>query len=70
VPLGYADPIMFQAGTPYGATAVSGQDREPPTEADLEVARFQGRRVTHVAAALTAAGLTTTRETADQAVSR
>ena len=69
VPLGYADPIMFQAGTPYGATAVSGQNHEPPTDADLEVARFQGRRVTQVAAALTAAGLTTARETPDQAAS-
>lgn len=58
VPLGYADSIMFQAGTPYGATAVSGQTGEPPTEADLEVARFQGRRVTQVASALSSANLT------------
>lgn len=62
VPLGYADPIMFQAGTPYGATSVSGQTREPPSEEDLQVARFQGRRVAQVATALTAAGLTATRQ--------
>lgn len=55
VPLGYGDPIMFQAGTPYGATAVSGQDNAPPTENDLEVVRYQGRRVTQVAKALKAA---------------
>ncbi|MCE5197735.1 MAG: NAD(P)H:quinone oxidoreductase [Armatimonadota bacterium] len=44
---GYADPIMFQAGTPYGASSVSGPNADqPPTEADLAVARFTGKRVT------------------------
>ncbi len=62
VPLGYADPIMFQAGTPYGATAVSGQTGEMPTDADLDVARFQGRRVTQVAAALSASGITASKQ--------
>jgi NAD(P)H dehydrogenase (quinone) len=52
VPLGYADTAMFKAGTPYGASSVSGQSATPPTADDLEVARFQGRRVTEVAAAL------------------
>ena len=53
VPLGYADATMFQAGTPYGATAVvNGRDKLAPNEAELAVARFQGRRVTQVAAAL------------------
>ncbi len=61
VPLGYADPVLFRAGTPYGASAVSGQDNSPPTADDLEVARFQGRRVTQVAAALKAAELTQTK---------
>ncbi len=61
VPLGYADPVLFRAGTPYGASAVSGQDNSPPTADDLEVARFQGRRVTQVAAALKAAELTRTK---------
>ena len=60
VPLGYADPVLFRAGTPYGASAVSGQANSPPTADDLEVARFQGRRVTQVAAALKAAQLTRT----------
>lgn len=61
VPLGYGDPIMFKAGTPYGATAVTGQDNAPPTADDLEVARYQGRRVTQVARALKAAKETETK---------
>ena len=61
VPLGYADPAMFKAGTPYGASSVSGQDNQPPTGDDLKVARFQGRRVAQVARALKAAGETTTK---------
>jgi NAD(P)H dehydrogenase (quinone) len=51
VPTGYADPSMFKAGTPYGASAVSGVS-PLPTEDDLAVARYQGRRVTQVAKAL------------------
>jgi len=52
VPLGYADPALFKAGTPYGASSVSGQDNALPTPDDLEVARFQGKRVALVARAL------------------
>lgn len=55
VPTGYADAVMFKAGTPYGASAISGQTATPPTEDDLAVARFQGRRVAEVAKALKAA---------------
>jgi NAD(P)H dehydrogenase (quinone) len=54
VPTGYTDPAMFKAGTPYGATAVVPPNGTP-TEDDLAVARYQGRRVTEVAAALKAA---------------
>ena len=61
VPLGYADPIMFRSGTPYGASSISGQNSAPPTADDLEVAKFQGRRVTHVAKALKAANITATK---------
>lgn len=61
VPLGYADPIVFRAGTPYGASTVSGQNSAPPTADDFEVARFQGTRVVHVARALKAAGETATK---------
>ena len=52
VPLGYGDPAMFKAGTPYGASSVSANDTAPPTEDDLAVARYQGRRVAAVARAL------------------
>ena len=52
VPTGYADPALFKAGTPYGASSVSGTSSAPPGADDLEVARFQGKRVARVAAAL------------------
>ena len=60
VPLGYADPVMFKAGTPYGASSVSGQSATPPTADDLGVARFQGRRVTETAGALKRGAVTGT----------
>lgn len=56
VPLGYADPLVYRAGTPYGASSVSGQTSTPPTADDLKVARFQGCRVANVAQALKLAG--------------
>ncbi|MGY2736628.1 NAD(P)H:quinone oxidoreductase [Sphingomonas sp. UYP23] len=52
VPTGYADPILFEAGTPYGASSVSSNTAKAPSPTDLAVARFQGARVTQVAAAL------------------
>lgn len=52
VPTGYADPSLFKAGSPYGATSVSYNKDAPPTEDDLVVARFQGRRTAQVAKAL------------------
>ena len=52
VPTGYADPALFKAGTPYGASSVSGSNGALPGEDDLAVARFQGKRVARVAAAL------------------
>jgi NAD(P)H dehydrogenase (quinone) len=54
VPLGYADPAMFKAGTPYGATHVSNLDTLKPDAEHLAVAQFQGRRVASVARALRA----------------
>jgi NAD(P)H dehydrogenase (quinone) len=51
VPTGYGDPVMMRAGTPYGASSVSGAGAMP-TEDDLEVARFQGKRLTLAAKAL------------------
>lgn len=44
---GYADMAMFAAGTPYGASSVSGPNAdELPTQADMAVARFIGKRAT------------------------
>ena len=43
---GYADSVMFSAGTPYGASSVSGPNAdELPNEHDMAVARFVGKRV-------------------------
>jgi NAD(P)H dehydrogenase (quinone) len=53
VPTGYGDPALFKAGTPYGASHVAGNPASPPTEDELAVARFQGRRVAQVAGKLT-----------------
>jgi NAD(P)H dehydrogenase (quinone) len=52
VPTGYADAAMFKAGTPYGASAVSGTNGALPNVDDIAVAQFQGKRVARVAAAL------------------
>jgi NAD(P)H dehydrogenase (quinone) len=51
VPTGYADMSLFKAGTPYGASSVSGT-HPTPSEDDLAVARFQGKRVATVAKAI------------------
>ena len=54
VPNGYGDPITFQGGTPYGShTAVDGQYVTAPAEADIAVAKYQGKRLASVAALLT-----------------
>lgn len=55
VPTGYEDPAAFQAGSPYGASHVAGQQANPPNDAEAAVARFQGKRVAQVARALKAA---------------
>jgi NAD(P)H dehydrogenase (quinone) len=51
VPPGYADAVMFKAGTPYGASAVSGANALP-TDDEKAAARFQGARVARIAAKL------------------
>jgi NAD(P)H dehydrogenase (quinone) len=47
---GYADPIQFQAGNPYGTSFTSQNGALKPDETTLNAARFQARRVTEVAA--------------------
>jgi NAD(P)H dehydrogenase (quinone) len=56
VPNGYSHEKVFQGhGTPYGSSSTSGQHGDPPTAEELIVAKHQGARITHVAAALKAA---------------
>lgn len=51
-PPGYGDASAYGGGTPYGPSAVSGQDGAMPTEGDLAAARYQGKRVAQIARAL------------------
>jgi NAD(P)H dehydrogenase (quinone) len=46
---GYADPIQFKAGNPYGVSFTSNNGTLKPDETALASARFQGRRVTELA---------------------
>lgn len=53
VPPGYADPVQYRAGTPFGATFMSGGGAVIG-ETELASARFQGKRVAEIAARLLA----------------
>ncbi len=46
---GYADPIQFAAGNPYGTSFVSQNGTVKPDDTALAAARFQGKRVAEVA---------------------
>ena len=50
VGLGYADPIQFKAGNPYGASFTSNNGALKPDETVLAAAQFQGKRVVELAA--------------------
>ena len=52
VPPGYADPIQFQSGNPYGTSYVSNNGATPPGEVELAAVGFQARRAVEIAAAL------------------
>ena len=47
---GYADPVQFKSGNPYGASFTSNNGALRPDETALASARFQGRRVAELAA--------------------
>jgi len=47
---GYADPIQFQSGNPYGTSFTSNNGALKPDEVALAAARFQGRRVAELTA--------------------
>ncbi|MBO0830364.1 MAG: NAD(P)H:quinone oxidoreductase [Actinobacteria bacterium] len=57
VPPGYADPVQFRSGNPYGASHVAGDG--PPGEVALEAAGYQARRAVETAAALDVGRATT-----------
>lgn len=52
VPPGYADPIQFQAGNPYGTSHVSNNGATPPGDTELQAIAFQTRRAVEIGAAL------------------
>jgi NAD(P)H dehydrogenase (quinone) len=54
VPLGYTDPGLYKAGSPYGATAATGRGdaRRLPNDAETAIAFYQGQRVTRIASRL------------------
>jgi NAD(P)H dehydrogenase (quinone) len=52
VPPGYADPIQFQAGNPYGTSHVSANGTAPPGDVDLAAMAFQATRATRIGSAL------------------
>jgi NAD(P)H dehydrogenase (quinone) len=49
VPPGYADPIQFAAGNPYGASHTSNNGAESPGELELGAIEFQTKRTVEVA---------------------
>lgn len=58
VPPGYADPVQFKHGNPYGASHVSGSpDGAMPGEDQLAAIRFQALRTVAVAQALLRGGI-------------
>lgn len=49
---GYADPIQFQAGNPYGTSHISNNGANPPGETELAAMTFQTKRTVQIADAL------------------
>ncbi len=56
LPPGYTDPAMLEAGSPYGASAIVGEENRPPREEDFDAIRHQTRRMVAITEALIAAG--------------
>jgi NAD(P)H dehydrogenase (quinone) len=52
VPPGYADPIQFQAGNPYGASHTSNNGQNPPGQLEVDAMSFQTRRAVEIGTAL------------------
>jgi NAD(P)H dehydrogenase (quinone) len=50
VTTGYTDKVVYgSGGNPYGPSVTTGPKGNPPTEADLETAKYLGKRITEVA---------------------
>jgi NAD(P)H dehydrogenase (quinone) len=50
---GYTDPVVFSSGgNPYGVSVATGPDGTGPSDADLDHARYLGKRVAELAAKL------------------
>jgi NAD(P)H dehydrogenase (quinone) len=49
---GYADPIQFEAGNPYGASHISNNGVNPPGETELRAVGFQATRAVEIGRAL------------------
>jgi NAD(P)H dehydrogenase (quinone) len=54
---GYTDPVKYADGNPYGTSHVSGQGNIPVDETTRNAAKYQGRRVASIAAALKAGSI-------------
>lgn len=52
VPPGYADPIQFALGNPYGTSHISNNGAIPPGDTELAAVRFQATRAVTIATAL------------------
>jgi NAD(P)H dehydrogenase (quinone) len=51
VPPGYADPIQFQSGNPYGTSHISNNGEDMPGDIELAAVEFQTTRALEVAEA-------------------
>lgn len=54
VPPGYADPVQFQAGNPYGTSHTSNNGQVPPGQTEFDAMSFQTRRAVEITTALKA----------------
>lgn len=52
VPPGYADPIQFRAGNPYGTSHISNNGQNMPGDVELQAIAFQTTRMIEVAGAI------------------
>lgn len=52
VPPGYADPVQYRSGNPYGTSHISNNGEVMPGEVELAAMEFQARRCVEIADAL------------------